>query len=679
MSGCANPNYCPVLVPYLIDQLGGEIIESYSELQPGDILCYIHDDGETDLGHVDILGEEEGSGYVKYNGGSYADSSHPSIQSFDEAAYNSEYLCFGVRLFGSKKTESAPYEGYQGNEAVVSPVTGILLEYGTYEEDDKDNIVNDPERVNVDLKYGNLMTKGTEKIDDTNPGTNPDPSTTPQEIQADKVGYAKILVLNSAYYKALESQTDNRWKDDGVSLVNIREQQKEDDKTIKSYYSDYSGSDLILSDKKQLKDDNLDGDDSDAWTEIDKLVYGYKEFAETYEYAGIAGYVVYIDGFVCEEPDEEFTEEDLKEKVPYQDNTTAKEEAKISLDRYKEITESVISSDNDSDKEKMLESYYESPEEYKMASEKATKKLNAELEVKNQASSSIYIPNVKIDNETKDAIFIKEGTILGRTMTDRELIMEIREQDEEKLKEYRPSYFDKSELPESTGKDDEEPQDKVMGNYVRVIMRDLVDTAIENVEDYMKLDDGEKTQTGDQEYQFQEGDLDLLADAIHHEGCGSFCASLAGSSSEEDKLYMACSTGFTMINKLNSDSGYNHAAGWDWAPNKSQLYNLLCVVPCAAHGGKGWYAISDAGTLGGLKNRADQNQYEYCDICMQAAEYIKENDSLNFKNNGKFGSQYSSGEGMPHTCWEQGSGYDGKGKIWVYLSSANFYLFDTAN
>lgn len=491
MSGCANPNYCPVLVPYLIDQLGGEIIESYSELQPGDILCYIHDDGETDLGHVDILGEEEGSGYVKYNGGSYADSSHPSIQSFDEAAYNSEYLCFGVRLFGSKKTESAPYEGYQGNEAVVSPVTGILLEYGTYEEDDKDNIVNDPERVNVDLKYGNLVTKGIESEEGTEPGNNPpDPNTDPQEIQADKVGYAKILVLNSAYYKALESQTNNRWKNEGISLVNITEQQKENDKTIKSYYSDYNGSDLILSEKDQLKDNNLDGDDSDAWPEIDKLVYGYKEFAETYEYAGIAGYVVYIDGFVCEEPDEEFTEEDLKEKVPYQDNTTAKEEAKISLDRYKEITESVISSDNDEDKEKMLESYYKSPEEYKMASEKATKKLNAELEVKNQASSSIYIPNIKIDNETKDAIFIKEGTILGRTMTDRELIMEIREQDEEKLKEYRPSYFDKSELPESTGKDDEEPQDKVMGNYVRVIMRDLVDTPIENVEDYMKLDDG---------------------------------------------------------------------------------------------------------------------------------------------------------------------------------------------
>ena len=98
-------------------------------------------------------------------------------------------------------------------------------------------------------------------------------------------------------------------------------------------------------------------------------------------------------------------------------------------------------------KEKILPSLYKSPTDYKMASQKATDKLNAELAVKNEASSSICIPNVKIEKETKDVIFIKEGTILGRTMTDRELVMEIREQDEEKLKEYRPSYYDKSELP----------------------------------------------------------------------------------------------------------------------------------------------------------------------------------------------------------------------------------------
>ena len=47
-------------------------------------------------------------------------------------------------LFGNK-SKGAPYEGYLGNEAVVSPVTGILLEYGTYTENDKG------ERINLDI------------------------------------------------------------------------------------------------------------------------------------------------------------------------------------------------------------------------------------------------------------------------------------------------------------------------------------------------------------------------------------------------------------------------------------------------------------------------------------------------------------------------------------------------
>ena len=33
---------------------------------------------------------------------------------------------------------------------------------------------------------------------------------------------------------------------------------------------------------------------------MDKTVYGYKEFTEDYESFGIAGYVIYIDGFKCQ-------------------------------------------------------------------------------------------------------------------------------------------------------------------------------------------------------------------------------------------------------------------------------------------------------------------------------------------------------------------------------------------
>lgn len=62
----------------------------------------------------------------------------------------------------AKKSEAKAYEGYEGNEAVVSPVTGILLDYGTYEkvdttnltDDDGNKITTEDSRVNVDLKYG---------------------------------------------------------------------------------------------------------------------------------------------------------------------------------------------------------------------------------------------------------------------------------------------------------------------------------------------------------------------------------------------------------------------------------------------------------------------------------------------------------------------------------------------
>ena len=235
--------------------------------------------------------------------------------------------------------------------------------------------------------------------------------------------------------------------------------------------------------------------------------------------------------------------------------------------------------------------------------------------------------------------------------------------------------------------------DKVVGNYVMIKMLDP-NKPIENVENYMKID--EQRQAGDQEYQFREGDLEILADAIHHEGCGSYCAKLLNTSSEEDKLYLSKSVGFTIINKLNTDSGfvpdYNDPSKL-WDNTKSPLYNLLCRIPSGYDTGGyttgtsgGWYAIAL-----GLRKRIDADDLEYCDLCFEAAEYIKENDSMNMTCNGKFGAEFGAGEGMPHTMWQQGAGYNGTSKIWVYIDknkngvkdtecvdSGDFYLFDTA-
>ena len=132
------------------------------------------------------------------------------------------------------------------------------------------------------------------------------------------------------------------------------------------------------------------------------------------------------------------------------------------------------------------------------------------------------------------------------------------------------------------------------------------------------------------------------------------------------------------MNKLNTDSGfspdYNDPSNL-WDSSKSPLYNLLCRIPTGFDTGgytlgtsKGWYAIAL-----GLRKRIDANNLEYCDTCLEAAEYIKENDSMNFKNNGKYETTYSSGDGMPHTCWEQGANYYG-GRVWAHFR--NDWLFD---
>ena len=547
-----------------------------------------------------------------------------------------------IRVENPKQNKGEKYNGYIGNEGVVSPVTGILLEYGEY-NGEKDSVSNEEYRANIDYKYPlNLLSKNENNESEENTSgdsSNADGAEISEaDIPHDHLGYAKILVLDKKTYAQLE-------KEFGEDIEGINDD-----------------NDSLLNNKNNFVEDVLEKeDDLEDWTDEQKTIYAYKEFAETYEKAGIAGHIVYIDGFKCEYPDEEYPQGNTGQDSGTSGETESvksdfiPEGESISLDTFKDYTDV---EDSISSEDGVSLSLYEPDEEYKMASKKATDRLNAETKVKEEAAPIFYTGNkVKIqltENGTPisyDGIFIKEGTVIGRTVTDKELIDEIRD---EKFGSY----------DELRGNDaDEEKMMKLIGNYVRMILLDLNRDNVENVEDYLKLDDGEEDQVGDQEYKFQEGDLELLADAIHHELCGG---------GKEDGLYVATSMGYTIINKLNSDSNFPER---DWAPDKSPLYNLVCQVPCAAHGGHGWYAISDAGEEGGLKNRADAGHYKYCDVCMEAAKYIQKNDSMNFKHNGKFtsgGNCFNAGDPMPHTCWEQGGNYGG-GKLWLYYED---YLFD---
>jgi hypothetical protein len=354
----------------------------------------------------------------------------------------------GVKSSGS----ASQYAGYQGNEAVVSPVTGILLEYGTY-SNEVDSITGEEYRVNADLKD--------------------------EDVVHDKVGYAKILVLDAESYQKLESNTSNSWKNDSLvsikqNAVNATGETSSDKVTFTEILTGDRSKDKSKTPNKSIKDDDDYNKIFEDWTNLDKTVYGYKEFAERYEKAGIAGYIIYIDGFVCETPDEDFSG-DVETDIPDGEDLT--------LDSFKKITESDLTGTDAVDSEDLMESKYEKDDTYKLSSQKATDKLNAESEIKDEANSTIYANNL---------VFIKEGTVLGRTMTDKELIENIREEKDKTYDYYRQSAGSVAGDADADTEDDttSDNADKVMGNYIRIIMRDLDDTVVENVEDYMKLDEG---------------------------------------------------------------------------------------------------------------------------------------------------------------------------------------------
>ena len=461
---------------------------------------------------------------------------------------------------GMNKGEVAPYEGYEGNEAVVSPVTGILLEYDTYTDEDIDSVSGEEYRTNVDLKYGPATAipgaEGeTEEGGETEPKPEPGDEGTPEgseteggEIVADKVGYAKILVLDAENYQKLESLTSNRWKSD--SLVRISEA-KTSTNNEAALETEKSSARYI---EKLEKEEQMDEDHED-WDNLDKTIYGYKEFAENYEKYGIAGQIIYIDGFKCEMPDEKLSGEKEESGETEGEESGGAEEGdiadqipegeKLTIDSFKKVTESTLKSTEKPEEDAILQSKYEKEDEYKLASKKATEKLNAEATVKNEANSSIYLPG-------EDLIFIKEGTVIGRTMTDREVVEKVRKDPPHPYEYYRPESSEGKKEPEE-GEKTEENEDKLIGNYIRIIMRDLDDTVVENVEYYMKLDEaGDDFNAVDQEYKAWPGDLEVLAEVIYHEAGYSYLAALSNKFATDQKeadFEMQC-MGYSVVNKL---------------------------------------------------------------------------------------------------------------------------------
>ncbi len=314
---------------------------------------------------------------------------------------------------------------------MVSPVTGILLDYGTYEDGDID-------------AYGNEYR------------TNSD-----QKDKIDKVGYASILVLNEENSDQLVTCNKHEGEK-GQGIVTVSEPQ--------------------------------DTDALDKLSDEQKAIYGYSLFNEDYENAGIGGYIIYIDGFKCELPGEGI-EEDEEGNLP--EDYVPGSGQELSMEYFKQQA-----ANGDFNECKYEETLYEKDPVYKLISEKLEEKQKARAEAKNIAAP-LYKFNGSLDGENGELLVIKEGTVIGRTLTDKELV-----------EDYRGETYEPPKEPD----EGEEDTRKVQGNYLRIIMRDLDDTVVENVEDYMKLDEVQDSVAADDVIKFMAGVLTAECGPTSEEG-----------------------------------------------------------------------------------------------------------------------------------------------------------------
>lgn len=125
-------------------------------------------------------------------------------------------------------------------------------------------------------------------------------------------------------------------------------------------------------------------------------------------------------------------------------------------------------------------------------------------------------------------LYIKEGTVIGKTSADAE--------------GFPPEIVtDEQGVPTS-----ENP--KGNGNYIRLILRDLEDSIVEDVESYFNIEDTNMSKT--QPYQAQPGDLELLANLLHHEGCEAYFKTRSVFAGKPEQARDASRvTGYVLLNR----------------------------------------------------------------------------------------------------------------------------------
>ena len=233
------------------------------------------------------------------------------------------------------------------------------------------------------------------------------------------------------------------------------------------------------------------------------------------------------------------------------------------------------------------ESLYETDDIFEANDNETTRKVKANANAKETAKSACTISG---------KVYIKEGTIIGKTKND------------------------------SKGS-------SVSGNYIRIIMRTKDDEIVEDVEDYMKIDDG----VGDpQPYEQDEDGNDMyrLASMIHHELCAGSGLLLVGKTRDESGKWIPINN--SHINSIAKVCGYV-------ALNKclTEGKSLKDVLTSGAYG--------SAGNTDAAMTKSLYNSGPNCKACLKVAKWCLTWDCTTVKS--------SEGIRMTRNCVTE-SGYD---------------------
>lgn len=343
---------------------------------------------------------------------------------------------------------------------------------------------------------------------------------------------------------------------------------------------------------------------------------GFRYFYEDYQYSGVLGMYIMLRGF-----DVRIVDENLN----LTSDSTIREDGQVRNKYHKHDYNDVIG-------------------------EKTRKILQNKEKLRDYALSTITFT---VNGEEK--LYVKEGTVLGKTYTDGDLeeFSDVSEIDKDEAV-VRPCVAagETAEYPEmmfSNGKkpnwEEFEDDEKPTGNYIQVILRTAEDgqinpepndenpsntmqkdNIIEDVEDYFELDDPDLY--GDQPYKAQPGDLELLASLIHHENCVGAKSYLG----IEDGERASKATGYVCVNRALVNFG-----------NHGTTIRQQIEAP-------GQYASKDAVI----------NEGDYCDGCLEMAEWCLTYDCNSISNpstneemtrNTVFQAGFCQCSGGKYNCW----------------------------